>query len=119
MICDNHGRKMSKSLGNIIEPDYVINGISLKVSTYGLSLPLSGFYDFPKVFLPANNLERCFLSNFFTVFFFLFFFLIYFLNFYSQGLPFLHKFYKNIERYYNFNLIYLYEISGTEQNSRS
>ncbi|VEN44184.1 unnamed protein product, partial [Callosobruchus maculatus] len=30
IICDAHGRKMSKSLGNIIAPENVIEGISLK-----------------------------------------------------------------------------------------
>ena len=30
MVRDAHGRKMSKSLGNVIEPNEVINGISLK-----------------------------------------------------------------------------------------
>lgn len=30
MVRDSHGRKMSKSLGNVIDPLYVINGISLE-----------------------------------------------------------------------------------------
>ncbi|XKL65568.1 hypothetical protein PGB90_008988 [Kerria lacca] len=30
MICDSINRKMSKSLGNIIEPDNIVNGITLK-----------------------------------------------------------------------------------------
>lgn len=29
IVCDAHGRKMSKSLGNVITPDQIINGISL------------------------------------------------------------------------------------------
>lgn len=31
MIHDVHGRKMSKSLGNVIDPEDVINGISFEV----------------------------------------------------------------------------------------
>lgn len=31
IICDAHGRKMSKSLGNVILPEYVIKGASLEV----------------------------------------------------------------------------------------
>ena len=34
IICDSQGRKMSKSLGNVIDPQDMINGASLEVIVY-------------------------------------------------------------------------------------
>ena len=39
MVRDAHGRKMSKSLGNVIDPLQVIEGISLKVTLPKTLLP--------------------------------------------------------------------------------
>ena len=44
MVRDAHGRKMSKTLGNVIDPLHVINGISLQ----GLHDTLAG--NFPSKF---------------------------------------------------------------------
>jgi valyl-tRNA synthetase len=30
LICDGHGRKMSKSLGNVVDPLHIINGASIQ-----------------------------------------------------------------------------------------
>lgn len=42
ILCDAHGRKMSKSLGNVIYPEHVIGGISLEVSYDGLWIFCTG-----------------------------------------------------------------------------
>lgn len=38
IICDSNGRKMSKSLGNVVAPEDVIKGTSLKVSRFSVYL---------------------------------------------------------------------------------
>jgi len=43
MICDSHGRKMSKSLGNVVDPEDIINGISLEVIFKLIVLFLNNF----------------------------------------------------------------------------
>jgi valyl-tRNA synthetase len=44
MICDSHGRKMSKSLGNVVDPEDIINGISLEVITKIIILFSNSFF---------------------------------------------------------------------------
>lgn len=45
IVCDSQGRKMSKSLGNVIAPEEVIDGASLKVF-YFLSFFKSKYSNF-------------------------------------------------------------------------
>lgn len=45
MVCDAHGRKMSKSLGNVINPEDVISGVSLEVSNITNTV-LKKYFDF-------------------------------------------------------------------------
>lgn len=40
IICDAQGRKMSKSVGNVVGPEDVINGITLEVGFEGTYLDL-------------------------------------------------------------------------------
>ena len=37
IICDSQGRKMSKSLGNVIDPMDVIHGVTLQVESAAAS----------------------------------------------------------------------------------
>lgn len=36
IVCDAHGRKMSKSVGNVVAPEDIIEGRTLQVMSYSL-----------------------------------------------------------------------------------
>ena len=42
IICDAQGRKMSKSLGNVVDPMHIINGAALKVCVRSQPMLSSG-----------------------------------------------------------------------------
>lgn len=44
IVCDAHGRKMSKSLGNVVTPNQVVQGTSLEV--FAIQKALSSYYTF-------------------------------------------------------------------------
>lgn len=43
IVCDAHGRKMSKSLGNVVAPEDVIQGITLEVQQLSVTVSKSSF----------------------------------------------------------------------------
>lgn len=67
MICDSHGRKMSKSLGNVVDPEDIINGISLEVITKIIILFLIYFIEYIRIYKtklkPMLNLVQYHMMN--------------------------------------------------------
>jgi len=64
IICDSQGRKMSKSLGNVIDPMHMIHGASLDKLNQELDMSLSnGYLSTEEVILSKTQLSESFPSG--------------------------------------------------------